>query len=93
MNNQLEDLLLPNGQYWQHCKAEGSDHFSFQCTCLDISAINQQGRMEESPNEASIDEDDPIIWLQSAWSVRIDSSLVPEHACVYVRSNRWPGLE
>ena len=76
------------------------NHFSLQRTCLDLSAINEQGRMEKSPSEinvlhgrvASIDQDDRIIGLQPAWSVGIGSSLVPEHALAYVRSNRWPGF-
>lgn len=40
----------------------------------------------------SINEDNPIIGSEPAWSVGLSSTLVPEHTLVYVRSNRWPGF-
>lgn len=84
MNNQLEDLLLSNGQYWQHNNDE-------ETTVKSSSEIDTLHERTSSIPSKSIDQDEPIFGLQSAWSIGIASTLVPEHGLVYVRSNRWPG--
>ena len=52
-------------------------------------------RIPVQPNPrllSPLNEDATINDMYPAWSMNIASTLVPEHALVSVRSNRWPGL-
>ncbi|CAF3288774.1 unnamed protein product [Rotaria sp. Silwood2] len=96
--NKLEDLALSHGQYWVHYVAyiyeQGRNVYFNQHDInqeeekLTIRKIN----IEQGPHLlSSVNEDIPINGLYPAWSIGMTSTLVPEHALVYARSNRWPG--
>ncbi|CAF3566992.1 unnamed protein product [Rotaria sordida] len=96
--NRLEDLALSHGQYWVHYVAyiykQGRNvYFNQRDENQDEEkSTPRKISIEQGPHLlSSVSEDISIDGLYPAWSIGIGSTLVPEHALVYARSNRWPG--
>ncbi|CAF0949090.1 unnamed protein product [Didymodactylos carnosus] len=103
--NALEDLILPNGEFWVHAVPyilpQGRNSFinPYRKPTHD-ERLNDESEAENEVEEAvergpnlltEVNHDSPIADMYPAWSISLSSALVPEHALVSVRSNRWPG--
>ncbi|XP_055083454.1 radial spoke head protein 4 homolog A [Periophthalmus magnuspinnatus] len=96
----LAESLSTWVHHTQHILQQG------RCTWVNLTLkaeeLNEEGEeeREEEPEEAEPEMGPPLLtplsqdaelFNTAPWTLRISSSLTPEHAVAFVRSNLWPG--